>query len=132
MDIAMVGLGRMGANMVQRLLRGGHRVVGYDPAEAARRLIEDKGAESAASLATLVARLKAPRTIWMMVPAGEVTDQTIDALVPLLAAGDTLIDGGNSNFTIPSGALPRSLRPESSMSIRVPAAASGGWRKATA
>ncbi|MFI4890455.1 MAG: phosphogluconate dehydrogenase (NAD(+)-dependent, decarboxylating) [Steroidobacterales bacterium] len=98
MDIAMIGLGRMGANMVQRLLRGGHRVVGYDPAEAARRLIEDKGAESAASLPELVGKLKAPRTIWMMVPAGEVTDATITALQPLLIAGDTLIDGGNSNY----------------------------------
>jgi 6-phosphogluconate dehydrogenase len=98
MDIAMIGLGRMGANMAQRLLRGGHRVVGYDPAEAACRLIEDKGAESAVSLAALVGKLKAPRTIWMMVPAGEVTDATITALLPLLTAGDTLIDGGNSNY----------------------------------
>jgi 6-phosphogluconate dehydrogenase len=97
-DIAMIGLGRMGANMVQRLLRGGHRVVGYDPAEAARRLIEDKGAQSAASLGELLAKLKAPRTIWMMVPAGEVTDQTVDALKALLSKGDTLIDGGNSNY----------------------------------
>jgi 6-phosphogluconate dehydrogenase len=98
MDIAMIGLGRMGANMVQRLLRGGHRVVGYDPADEARRLIEAKGAESAASLAELLGKLKAPRTIWMMVPAGEVTDQTVNALKPLLAKGDTLIDGGNSNY----------------------------------
>jgi 6-phosphogluconate dehydrogenase len=94
----MIGLGRMGANMVQRLLRGGHRVVGYDPAEEARRLIEAKGAESAASLGELLGKLKAPRTIWMMVPAGEVTDQTVNALKPLLSKGDTLIDGGNSNY----------------------------------
>jgi 6-phosphogluconate dehydrogenase len=98
MDIAMIGLGKMGANMVQRLLRGGHRVVGYDPAEAARQLIADKGAEPAASLAEVVAMLKAPRTIWLMVPAGEITDATITALRPLLARGDTLIDGGNSNY----------------------------------
>jgi 6-phosphogluconate dehydrogenase len=98
MDIAMIGLGRMGANMAQRLLRGGHRVVGFDPAEAARKLIEDKGAESAASLEALVAKLKAPRVMWLMVPAGAITDSTIDALTPLLAAGDTLIDGGNSNY----------------------------------
>ncbi len=98
MDIAMIGLGRMGANMAQRLLRGGHRVVGYDPAQAARRLIEDKGAESAASLEELVGKLKAPRTVWMMVPAGAATDATITALVPLLGKGDTLIDGGNSNY----------------------------------
>jgi 6-phosphogluconate dehydrogenase len=98
MDIAMIGLGRMGANMAQRLLRGGHRVVGFDPAEAARELIEEKGAESAVSLEALVAKLKAPRVLWLMVPAGAITDTTIDALTPLLAAGDTLIDGGNSNY----------------------------------
>ncbi len=94
----MIGLGRMGANMAQRLLRGGHRVVGFDPAEAARGLIEEKGAESAVSLEALVAKLKAPRVLWLMVPAGAITDATIDALTPLLAAGDTLIDGGNSNY----------------------------------
>ncbi len=94
----MIGLGRMGANMAQRLLRGGHRVVGFDPAEAARSAIEGKGGESAASLEALVARLKAPRTFWLMVPAGEVTDSTVAALTPLLAAGDTIIDGGNSNY----------------------------------
>ncbi len=94
----MIGLGRMGANMAQRLLRGGHRVVGFDPAEAARKLIEEKGAESAVSLEVLVAKLKAPRVLWLMVPAGAITDSTIDALAPLLVAGDTLIDGGNSNY----------------------------------
>jgi 6-phosphogluconate dehydrogenase len=98
MDIGMIGLGRMGANMAQRLLRGGHRVVGYDPAAAPRKLIEEKGAESAISLEALVGKLKAPRVLWLMVPAGAVTDGTIDALTPLLAAGDTLIDGGNSNY----------------------------------
>ena len=94
----MIGLGKMGANMAQRLMRGGHRVVGFDPAAAARKLIEEKGAESAVSLEALVGKLKAPRVLWLMVPAGAVTDGTIDALTPLLAAGDTLIDGGNSNY----------------------------------
>ena len=94
----MIGLGRMGANMAQRLMRGGHRVVGYDPSEAARKLLESKGAESAPTLELAVAKLKAPRTLWMMVPAGEITDGTISALQPLLAAGDTVIDGGNSNY----------------------------------
>jgi len=98
MELAMIGLGRMGANMAQRLLRGGHRVVGYDPAEAARKLIEEKGAQSAASLEALVARLKPPRILWLMVPAGAITDSTITALTPLLSQGDTLIDGGNSNY----------------------------------
>jgi 6-phosphogluconate dehydrogenase len=98
MEIAMIGLGRMGANMAQRLLRGGHRVVGYDPADTARALLEKSGAETAASLEQMVAKLKAPRTVWLMVPAGEITDSTIANLMPLLAAGDTIIDGGNSNY----------------------------------
>jgi 6-phosphogluconate dehydrogenase len=98
MQIAMIGLGRMGANMAQRLLRGGHQVVGFDPAEAARKVIEDKGAQTAVSLDALLAKLQVPRVIWLMVPAGAVTDSTITALTPLLAAGDTLIDGGNSNY----------------------------------
>jgi 6-phosphogluconate dehydrogenase len=98
MEIAMIGLGRMGANMAQRLMRGGHKVVGYDPAEAARALLEKNGAQTAASLGEMVAKLKAPRAVWLMVPAGEITDSTITNLVPLLAAGDTIIDGGNSNY----------------------------------
>jgi 6-phosphogluconate dehydrogenase len=98
MEIAMIGLGRMGANMAQRLMRGGHKVVGFDPAEAARTLLEKSGAQTAASLGEMVAKLKAPRAIWLMVPAGEITDSTITNLLPLLAAGDTIIDGGNSNY----------------------------------
>jgi len=98
MDIAMIGLGRMGANMAQRLLRGGHRVVGFDPAVAARELLEKNGGESAATLQLTVAKLKAPRALWLMVPSGEITDTTISNLMPLLAAGDTIIDGGNSNY----------------------------------
>jgi 6-phosphogluconate dehydrogenase len=98
MEIAMIGLGRMGANMAQRLMRGGHKVVGFDPAEAARALLEKNGAQTAASLEQMVAKLAAPRTIWLMVPAGQITDSTITNLVPLLAPGDTIIDGGNSNY----------------------------------
>ena len=94
----MIGLGRMGANMAQRLMRGGHKVVGYDPADAARTALEQKGAESAASLGELAGKLKAPRIVWLMVPAGAITDSTITSLLPLLAAGDTIIDGGNSNY----------------------------------
>jgi 6-phosphogluconate dehydrogenase len=98
MEIAMIGLGRMGANMAQRLMRGGHKVVGYDPAETARAMLEKNGAATAASLEQMVAKLQTPRAIWLMVPAGEITDNTVNALVPLLAAGDTIIDGGNSNY----------------------------------
>jgi 6-phosphogluconate dehydrogenase len=98
MQIAMIGLGRMGANMAQRLMKGGHQVVGFDPAEAARKVIEGAGGQSAASLEALVAKLQAPRVIWLMVPAGPITDGTIDSLTPLLKEGDTIIDGGNSNY----------------------------------
>jgi 6-phosphogluconate dehydrogenase len=98
MELGMIGLGRMGANMTERLVKGGHRVVGFDPKPEARASVEDKGAESAASLPSLVASLKAPRTVWMMVPAGSITDSTVTALLSLLAAGDVLVDGGNSNY----------------------------------
>ena len=77
MQIAMIGLGRMGANMAQRLMRGGHKVVGFDPAVDARTALEQKGAESAATLDDMVAKLKTPRIIWLMVPAGAITDGTI-------------------------------------------------------
>jgi 6-phosphogluconate dehydrogenase len=98
MELGMIGLGRMGANMTERLVRGGHHVVGFDPKEEARKRITDKGADSSASLEVLIVKLASPRTLWMMVPAGAITDATINALLPLLGAGDTLIDGGNSNY----------------------------------
>ncbi len=98
MKIGMIGLGRMGANMAQRLMRGGHGIAGFDPDAKARKAIEEAGAESADSLAALVAKLHAPRTLWLMVPAGKITDDTLAKLMPLLAAGDTVVDGGNSNY----------------------------------
>jgi len=98
MEIGMIGLGRMGANMAQRLLRGGHRVVGFSRTAETRKSIEDKGAESGESLAALVAKLPAPRALWLMVPAGEVTDATLAELLPLLFVGDIVVDGGNSNY----------------------------------
>jgi 6-phosphogluconate dehydrogenase len=98
MELAMIGLGRMGANMAQRLVKGGHRVIGFDPAAAARKLIEEKGARSASSLEALVGELEPPRIAWLMVPAGAITDDTIQGLSPLLSPGDIIIDGGNSNF----------------------------------
>jgi 6-phosphogluconate dehydrogenase len=98
MELGMIGLGKMGANMAQRLVRGGHRVVGFDPRPEARSLAEGFGAESAASLEALVGKLPAPRVAWMMVPAGDITGSTVDALAKLLAPGDTIVDGGNSNY----------------------------------
>src|SRR6185295_8069564 len=90
--------GRMGANMAQRLMRGGHILVGFDPKPETRKDLEGRGAESADSLTVLVAKLPMPRILWLMVPAGRVTDETLTNLLPLLAAGDTVIDGGNSNY----------------------------------
>ena len=98
MKLGMIGLGRMGANMAQRLMKGGLDVVGFDPQAAARKDLEDKGAQTVDSLAALVAALPAPRTLWLMVPAGEITDHSLDTLLRLLNAGDTVIDGGNSFY----------------------------------
>ena len=98
MQLGMIGLGKMGANMAQRLLRGGHQVVGFDPKPEARATVELFGAQSATTLEELVDKLDAPRAIWMMVPAGDITGGTVDALLKLLASGDTIIDGGNSNY----------------------------------
>lgn len=98
MELGMIGLGRMGANMTQRLVDGGHHVVGFDFKPDARKRIERYGAESVASLDALAAKLAAPRILWMMVPSGEATEATVNALLPLLAGGDTVIDGGNSNY----------------------------------
>ena len=98
MELAMIGLGRMGANMAERLVRGGHTVRGYDPGEAARQQAEARGIAPHANLQNAVAALPTPRVVWLMVPAGQVVDDTIAQLRPLLAAGDTVIDGGNSNY----------------------------------
>ncbi|WP_430389814.1 phosphogluconate dehydrogenase (NAD(+)-dependent, decarboxylating) [Dyella sp. 20L07] len=98
MKLGMIGLGRMGANMAQRLMGGGHQLVGFDAKPEARKELENKGAVSADSLTALVAALPNPRTLWLMVPAGDITDDTLKQLLPLLAPGDTVIDGGNSNY----------------------------------
>lgn len=98
MELGMVGLGKMGAYMTERLVRGGHRVVGYDRDAVVVKRVMDKGAGGVDSLEKLVAELKTPRAIWLMVPAGAPVDQTIDLLTPHLAPGDTIIDGGNSYY----------------------------------
>ncbi len=98
MQLGMIGLGKMGANMAQRLLNGGHKVTGFDPNADARKALEGKGGGSADSLKALVESLPAPRVLWLMVPSGKVTDDTVDALLALLEKGDTVIDGGNSNY----------------------------------
>ncbi|MGV6487054.1 phosphogluconate dehydrogenase (NAD(+)-dependent, decarboxylating) [Stenotrophomonas bentonitica] len=98
MEIAMIGLGRMGANMAERLHRGGHRVIGVDPGEAARTSAAARGFEVSATAAEALAKLSVPRVVWLMVPAGEVVDQTLASLSPHLSEGDVVIDGGNSYY----------------------------------
>jgi 6-phosphogluconate dehydrogenase len=96
MELGLVGLGKMGANMAARLSTAGHRVVAFDRSEDARA--QATGAQTVGTLAELVAALNAPRAIWVMVPAGDPTEQTIRALADMLAPEDTIIDGGNSNY----------------------------------
>ncbi len=98
MELAMIGLGKMGLNMATRLTHGGHHVVGYDPAEAAVKEAVTAGIEGAHSLAEAASKLKTPRIFWTMVPAGKITDETIEQLSNLLGKGDVVIDGGNSNY----------------------------------
>ena len=98
MELGMIGLGRMGANMTERLVRGDHKIITYDRSAEAIQRVVDKGAVGAASLADFVKKLSLPRAVWLMVPSGDAVDQTIDQLLPSLAKGDTIIDGGNSNY----------------------------------
>ncbi len=98
MDLAMIGLGRMGGNMARRLLKGGHRVVGYAHGVETIRQLEAEGGIGAHSLAEAIEKLPIPKIVWVMVPAGQATDETINHLLELLTTGDTIIDGGNSNF----------------------------------
>ncbi|HEV8142303.1 MAG TPA: decarboxylating 6-phosphogluconate dehydrogenase [Methylomirabilota bacterium] len=99
MQIGFVGLGRMGGNMVTRLLRSNHQVIAYDRAEAARAAVEKGGARGVDSLDALVGALTPPRAVWVMVPAGAATESTINDLAGKLAAGDVIIDGGNTKWT---------------------------------
>lgn len=98
MELAMIGLGKMGMNMATRLVRGGHRVIGYARTDATVAEAIRNGAEGAHTLEEAVSKLKAPRVVWVMVPAGKVTDDTIEQLGTLLDKGDIVVDGGNSNY----------------------------------
>ncbi len=98
MELAMIGLGRMGANMTERLVRGGHRVVGYARSAESRQRAVQVGGEAAASLQEVMRLLRAPRVIWLMIPAGAAVDQTLQTLMPHLSRGDIVVDGGNSYY----------------------------------
>lgn len=98
MELVLVGLGKMGMNMTTRLVRGGHRVIGFARTPATVEEAIRNGAEGAHSLEEAVGKLKAPRVVWVMVPAGKVTDDTIEKLSNLLQKGDIVVDGGNTNY----------------------------------
>lgn len=98
MNIGITGLGRMGAGMAERWLRGGHRVVVHNRSRGPVDTLAAKGADPAYTLEELVSKLEAPRAIWIMLPAGDVTEQAINALVPLLSPGDTIIEAGNTMY----------------------------------
>jgi len=98
MRLAMIGLGKMGANMVQRLMLGGHEVVGYNRSEEIIAELAEKGMLPATSMANAVQQLQSPRVVWLMIPSGSPTDNAIQELIPILEEGDIVIDGGNSNY----------------------------------
>lgn len=98
MQLGMIGLGRMGGNIVRRLMRAGHSCVVYDRSAEAVRALAGEGATAASGLADMVAKLEAPRAAWIMLPAGAATEEAVGELAGLMQAGDTIIDGGNSNY----------------------------------
>ena len=98
MELGMIGLGKMGGNMTVRLVKGGHRVVGYARHPEVVQAVVAQGAVGATSLADLVAKLAPPRVVWLMLPAGPPVDETLDQLLPKLAPGDLIVDGGNSYY----------------------------------
>ena len=98
MQLGMIGLGRMGGNMVRRLMRAGHECAVFDLNQDNVRNLEAEGAKGARSIGDLVEKLEKPRAIWIMVPAGEPTEKTVDALSKHMSGGDIIIDGGNSHF----------------------------------
>lgn len=132
MQLGMIGLGRMGANMVRRLLKAGHQCMVFDMSpKAVEELVKEKAA-GASSLQDFVRKPDKPRAVWLMVPAA-VVDKTIAGLLPYLEAGDILIDGGNSYYVDDTSAVPGSSRRRRSITSTLgPAVESGGWSAVTA
>jgi 6-phosphogluconate dehydrogenase len=98
MELGIVGLGRMGANMARRLMRDGHRIVAYDVNADAVAELAGEGADGASSLQNLASKLSAPRAVWAMVPSGEITEKTVEDVAAVLESGDAIVDGGNSYY----------------------------------
>src|SRR6478735_6980589 len=98
MELGIVGLGRMGANMARRLMKDGHKIVAYDVNPDAVATLAGEGAEGASSLEDLASKLSAPRSVWLLVQAGEITEKTVDAVAAVLDSGDAIVDGGNSYY----------------------------------
>src|ERR1700759_889633 len=98
MELGIVGLGRMGSNMARRLMKDGHTIVAYDVNPDAVKGLEGEGATGAGALADFVAKMTPPRAVWVMVPAGKITEETVEGLEGVLEAGDAIIDGGNSYY----------------------------------
>ncbi|HEY3115842.1 MAG TPA: decarboxylating 6-phosphogluconate dehydrogenase [Chloroflexota bacterium] len=98
MEVGFIGLGRMGAGMAHRLLAAGHQVHGYDVSDSSRLAFENQGGSWAANLGSLTVALSQPRAVWMMLPPGAPTEETLSSLLPLLASGDTVVDGGNAHY----------------------------------
>ena len=131
MQLAMVGLGRMGANMVRRLIAGGHDCVAYDVSPEAVTSLESEGATGASSLDDLVSKLTTPRAVWIMVPAA-ITGKMVDEIAAKLDPGDIIIDGGNSYYRETSTGQRRSGRRAFTTSTSARAVACSGWNGATA
>ena len=132
-QLGMVGLGRMGANIVRRLMRDGHQCVVYDRSPGPVQQLASEGATGTSSLDDFVAKLTKPRSAWVMVPAGDITGNTINELAKRMEPGDIIIDGGNSYYR---DDIARSKRlatsTASAWSTAGPAAGSGAWTAATA
>jgi 6-phosphogluconate dehydrogenase len=129
MQLGFVGLGKMGGNMVHRIHRDSdHQVVAFDLNEENIHAAEEHGATAASSLEDLISKLDAPRLVWIMVPAGEATQKTVDALADLLDEGDTIVDGGNTNWHDDARSPCSSWRRSSTSSRRPTAGATSATR----
>ena len=131
MQLGMVGLGRMGSNLVRRLIRDGHRCVVYDVNADVVKEVAGEGATGASSLEDLVAKLDKPRAVWLMLPAA-IVDSTLDALVPLLEPDDAVIDGGTPTTATTSPGQSGSRRTTFTTSTAGQAAECGVWSAVTA